>query len=229
MFDLEKTVIHACGAAMAVVLMLAVSAAPVRAGVRLGVEVGGNLASLSYEHLDDISFITSHWDPGSRVCLTGGASVEVRLRGTSSLVTGLRYVEYGNRVKFDFPPPFPIAGEFRIAQHYLAVPVLFQLRPFPSKRLSVALGPEAAVLLNGKMYTEYSNATFPSAKERITHLLERGDLSVDAEAGLEFPAGKRSGLVTLRYTHGLVDVQKKEDWGVAWKTRGTAALIGMRW
>jgi hypothetical protein len=229
MFDLEKTAIHACGAAMAVVLVLAVSAAPVRAGVRLGFEVGGNLTSLSYEHLDDISFITSHWDPGSRVCLTGGASVEVRLRGTSSLVTGLRYVEYGNRVKFDFPPPFPSTGEFRIAQHYLAVPVLFQLRPFPSKRLSVAAGPEAAVLLNGKMFVDNSTVGLTNTSGSITHQLKSANLSFDAEAGLEFPVGKHSGLVTLRYTHGLVDVQKKEDWGVAWKTQGTAALIGVRW
>ncbi len=229
MLNHGKVSIHACGAAMVSTLLVLLFAAPSFAGVRLGVELGGNLTSLDYEHLDAISFITSYWDPGSRVCFTGGATAEVHLRGASSLVTGLRYVEYGNRVKLDFPPPFPIAGEFRIAQHYLAVPVLFKLRPFPSKRLSIAAGPEAAVLLNGKMYIDYSTPGFPNSKESITKLLKRTDLSVDVEAGLEFPASKHARLVTLRYTHGLVDVQKKEDWGVAWKTRGAAALVGLRW
>ena len=215
--------------ALTFIVMLALSGSPASAGVRLGVELGGNLTSLRYEHLDAISFITSYWDPGSRACFTGGASMQVRLRGTSSLVTGLRYVQYGNRVKFNFPPPFAIAGEFRIAQHNLAVPLLLELRPFPSKRLLLAAGTEAAVLLNGKMYIDYTSSGSPSTSGSITHQLNRADLSLDAEAGLEFPAGTHTGLVTLRYTRGLVDVQKKEDWGVAWQTRGTAALIGVRW
>src|SRR5437016_6771219 len=52
-----------------------------------------------YEHLDAIPQITSHWDPGWRMSITGGASLELSLRRPLSLVTGLRYVQYGNRVK----------------------------------------------------------------------------------------------------------------------------------
>ena len=202
---------------------------PTQAAVRLGFEIGANVSSLGYENLDAISFITSHWDPGSRTSLTGGTSLEFPLRRRFSVMTGLRYVQQGNRVKFDFPGSQPVTGEFRIAQHYLAVPLLLAFRPVPSRRFSLAAGPEGAVLLNGKIFTDYSPSGGASTSDSITRRLERANLSLDVETSLEFPARNHFGSVILRYTHGLVDVEKKADWGVAWKTRGVEGLVGMRW
>lgn len=210
---------------MALALMLS---APAQARVRPSLELGANLSSLGYEHLEDISFITDHWDPGWRMTLTGGVLLEVPVRSRFSLLTGLRYVEQGNRVKLDFPAPFPIVGEFRIAQHYLAVPALAAFRPFRSQRIVLAAGPEGAWLINGKMYSETSPPVQPSSTS-ITKNLKPANLSFDAQAGLEFPAARHAMIVTLRYTHGLIDVQRKEAWGVAWKTRGVECLLGLHW
>ena len=208
-------------------LVLTLSA-PAQAKVRPSLELGANLSSLGYEHLEDISFITDHWDPGWRMTLAGGVLLEVPVRSRLSLLTGLRYLEQGNRVKLDFPAPFPLTGKFRIAQHYLAVPALVAVRPFRSRRILLAAGPEGAWLMNGKMYTETSPPD-PRSSTSITKNLKPANLSLDAQASLEFPAARHAVSITLRYTHGLIDVQRKQDWGVAWKTRGVEGLVGMRW
>jgi hypothetical protein len=210
-------------------LLAASFGAPAQAGVRLGVEMGANVSSLKYEHLDAFPPITSNWDPGWRTSFTGGVSLEFPWKRTVSVLTGLRYVQQGNRVKFDISGSPPLIGEFRVAQHYLATPLLLAFRPFPSKRCYLAAGPEGALLLSGKISTEYSPSVLPSSSMSITEQLERTNLSLDTEAGLEFPAEKHSGILILRYTHGLVDVQKKDDWVVSWKTRGVEGLVGMRW
>jgi hypothetical protein len=146
------------------------------------------------------------------------------------LVTGLRYIEQGNRVKFNVTGPGPTAsGEFRIAQHYLAIPLLLAFRPLHSQRYLLAAGPEGALLLNGKTFEDYFSSETANSSRSITHQLEPANLSLDAEGGLEFPAGKHPGIVILRYTHGLVDVEKKDEWVVTWKTRSVEALVGMWW
>jgi outer membrane protein with beta-barrel domain len=213
---------------ISVIVLAASFGAPAMAGVRFGVEIGANVSSLRYVHLDAFP-PTSNWDSGWRMSFTGGASLELPWRRQFSVVTGLRYVQQGNRVKFDYPGSPPLTGEFRIAQHYLAMPLLLAFRPFRSRRYFLAAGPEGALLLNGKLFTDYSSSGLGSSSESITHQLKRANLSLDAETGLEFPAGKHFGIVTLRYTHGLVDAQKKDDWGVSWKTRGVEGLVGMRW
>jgi hypothetical protein len=211
------------------IVLAASLGAPAPAGVRLGLEIGANVSSLGYEHLDALPSVL-HWDPAWRTSFTGGASLEFPLRRQVSMVTGLRYVQQGNRVKFSTTGPGPaLTGEFRVAQHYVAMPLLLAFRAFPSQRYFIAAGPEGAVLLNGKIFTDYSSSGAASTSGNITHQLERANLSLDAEAGLEFPSGQHFGIVILRYTHGLVDVERKNDWAVAWKTRGVEGLVGMRW
>ncbi len=202
---------------------------PAIAGVRYSVEIGANTSSLRYRDLNVFPPITSHWDPGWRTSFAGGASLEAPLRRRFSLMTGLRYVQQGNRVKINIPGSPPLTGEIRIAQHYLAVPLLLAIRPTPSRRCFLAAGPEGAFLLSGRSFTDYSSPVESSSSESITHQLKRANLSLDAEGGLEFLVGRHTGIVILRYTHGLIDVQKQDDWIVAWKTRGVESLVGMRW
>lgn len=210
-------------------LALASFSAPARAGARFGLEVGANVSSLRYTDANGI-ISAFGWDPGWRASFTGGASVEFPWRRTVSVMTGLRYVQQGDKVEFGTSGPVSsLTGEFRISQNYLAVPLLLAFRPFPSPRCFLAAGPEGAVLLSGKASTEFSSGGLPSDSHSITHNLKPANLSLDAEAGLEFPAEGHAGLVILRYTHGLIDTQEKNDWAIAWKTRGVEALVGMRW
>ena len=219
-----------CAVVAAAVVFAASCVAPALASVRMGVDIGANLSSLRYGPLDAFPAFASGWDPGWRTSITGGASLEFPFRRRVSVVTGLRYVQQGNRVKLDFPGPPRLTGEFRIAQHYIAVPVLLAFRPIPLRRFFVAAGPEGALLLNGKLLTDYSSPPAqPSSSDDITLRLNQANVWLAAETGLEFPVGKHFGAVTLRYTHGLVDAEKKDDWAIPWKTRGFEGLVGMRW
>src|SRR6266516_5878936 len=81
------------------------------AGVHPGVEAGLNLSSLRY---DDWSFYRDIWNPGWRTSFTEGAFLEIPLRRRLDLTTGLRYVQQGNRVKYDTGPGSNrLVGEFR--------------------------------------------------------------------------------------------------------------------
>lgn len=214
------------GVVISAIAMAALFGTPAWAGVQLGLEVGGNFSSLSYKTLAVLPPFL-HWDPEWRTSITGGVSLEFPLRRRVSILTGLRYVQQGNRVQFSTTGP-TVTGDFRVVQHYAAVPVLLTLRPFPSRRYFIAAGPEGAVLINGKIFADSSPPGSLSSSS-ITKALERTNLWVDSEAGVEFPAGHHVGTVALRYTHGLVDAERKQDWIVAWKTRGVEGLVGMRW
>jgi hypothetical protein len=161
-------------------LALASFSAPARAGARFGLEVGANVSSLRYTDANGI-ISAFGWDPGWRASFTGGASVEFPWRRTVSVMTGLRYVQQGDKVEFGTSPPVSsLTGEFRISQNYLAVPLLLAFRPFPSPRCFLAAGPEGAVLLSGKASTEFSG------EERLGHRLEdsrRGGARRDALVG----------------------------------------------
>src|SRR6185503_10314229 len=95
------------------------------------------------------------WDRGWRNSFTGGASLELPIRGRFALVTGLRYLQQGNHVYFDTGPS-GVIGEFQVVQNYLSIPVLMEFRPLPSRRFTFSVGPEVAFLLSGRLIAEYS-------------------------------------------------------------------------
>ena len=199
-----------------------------QAGVRPGVEVGLNLSSLSY--VDDSSFLFSFWDRRWRTSLSGGTSLQLPLRGRFNLVMGMRYVQQGNRVRYDTGPgAFRQVGEFRVVQNYLSFPVLVSWRPLPSKRVFLSLGPEVAFLLSGRLIVEESIPGDRTEYRDIEDDLEPVNLSLDAGVGFEFPVEHHVAIVGLRYSHGLTGVADEDDWISNWKTRGVEGLLGMRW
>src|SRR5688572_29321755 len=100
------------------VLLTITFATSAHARVRPGVEAGVNISSLSYENDGGAPFV--YWDRGWGTSFTGGATLEVPIRERFALMTGLRYVQQGNRVKYDTGPSgFQLVGEFRVLQSYL--------------------------------------------------------------------------------------------------------------
>ena len=225
---MRNTLARGYGVVIVALALAAVFPTPARSRVQLGFELGANVSTLRYEHLAPYP-PTLYWDPGWRTSLTAGVSLELPLRRRVSVLTGLRYVQMGNRVQVRDPMPPPLTAEFRIAQHYLAVPVLLAARPFPSQRIFLAGGPEGALLISGRSFVDYTSPALGSTSSSITQDLRRTNLSLNAQAGVEFPAGKHLGMATLRQSYGLVEVQKKDHWGVAWRTRGVEGLVGIRW
>ena len=210
------------------VLFLTTIAAPVHADVRPGVEAGMNFSSLSYDDDDQIPF--PYWNRGWRTSFTGGASFEIPFTERFGLVTGLRYVQQGNRVEYDTGPSgFQVLGEFRVVQNYLAIPVLLGFRPLPSRRFQFTLGPELAFLLSARLIVEQTLPAEVTEYQDIGGRMESTNLSLNAGAAYEFPMENHVGLVMLRYTHGLTGVAKEVYWVSNWKTRGVEGLVGMRW
>jgi hypothetical protein len=208
-------------------LALLILAVPSRAlaGVRAGFEIGLNYSSLNYYHVDEAPAI--YWDPGWRPSFTGGATLELPLRGKFDLVTGLRYVQQGNRVKFE--TPFPAVGEFRLYHDYLSVPVLLKYHPIAGKQFFISLGPEIGFLLSAHSVIDFAIPDLPSESTDDKDTIESTNVTVDASAGYEFPVAKHVGIVSVRYTRGLTGVAKKEKWLTDWDTRGVELLLGMRW
>lgn len=217
---------HRIGSVLGLAFLLGGLPVVAGAAVRPGIELGANLSTLSYDHPD--VFPIQYWDRGWRPSFTGGVSLEFPIREQFSLVTGLRYIEQGNRVRFDLPSSFADKGRVRFVQRYLSMPVLATLHPARSRGLFVAVGPEVALLLSARSTLEYDSGQFPSDSENIKDDLEKINVLADAAAGFEFPLQGHTGLVSLRYAYGLLGVAKKEHWASGWKTQDVELLVGMR-
>lgn len=203
---------------------------PTRAGarVRAGVEIGLNYSTL---HYDDLSgFPMSLWDPGWRPSFTAGATLQIPIRGQFGLVTGLRYVQQGNRVTYNDPGEVPpLRGEFRIYQDYVSVPALLTAHLSSAPRFFLSAGPEVAFLVAAHSVIDQSSPALPSKSTDFKDTMNSVNVTLDAATGYEFPVEQHVGTVSVRYAHGVTGVAKQGQWGTDWQTRGVEFLIGMRW
>src|SRR5262245_21174141 len=86
-----------------VLLSALACAAPVRAVVPPGLELRLNTSSLNYDDMRQAPL--TFWDTSWRSSFTGGVTLEIPLRQRLAIQAGLRYVEQGNRVRFQDPSP----------------------------------------------------------------------------------------------------------------------------
>lgn len=213
----------------ALVLALSLTVVPAaQARPRFGVEVGSNVAWLEYDEE------LSPWDTGWRPLLLAGATVQFPLRGPFAITTGLRYVQKGNHVDIDTGAgPVQLIGEFQVTQDYVTIPVWIELRPRGSE-LALSLGPELGMLTGARLEGELrlisgGTATLIEDSDDIEDDLDGMDLALVFGATHEFPFAGRSGVINLRYSHGLVGVAKEDRWSSDWQTRGVEASLGLRW
>jgi hypothetical protein len=207
------------------VLLIVASPSSGLADVRPGVEAGLNHSSIRF---DDTSFFSSAGVRlGWRTSFTGGATLGIPLGGRFALATGLRYVEQGNRAKVRAGA---VVSESRMALSYISVPMLLECRPLSSRRFSISLGPEIGLLVSARsIYKTTGPSGIMTGSNQIKDDLKSTNLSADVGMGFEFPMENRAGVVSLRFSHGLIGVAKKEEWVSDWKTRGVEWLVGMRW
>jgi hypothetical protein len=194
---------------------------------RFGIQAGANFSTLRYDETFQ-TFTSTGWASS----FTGGVELEKPLKERSSLRSGLRYVCYTNRVEFDTGPgPAREYGVFDIAQHYIALPVLLALRPFPSPRVILTAGPEVAYLVAGKRRIEshLADGSTRSANEDITSTLLRANFTLDAGLEMEIPVGGGAIAPGIRYTHGIVGTANTNYLFSNWKTQGVEALLAYRW
>ena len=214
---------------LALVLALSLAAATAaHARPRLGLEVGTNVAWLEYD--DEFWY----WDSGWRPLLLAGGTVQFPLRGPFAITTGLRFVQKGNHVVINTGGgPDRIIGEFQITQNYVTVPLWIEIRP-RGESVSLVFGPEFGLLTGARLEGEVrvtSGGTTIVAEdsEDIEDSVHGTDLALVFGATHEFPFAGRSGIVSVRYSHGLVGVAKEDRWATDWQTRGVEASVGLRW
>ena len=199
------------------------------ARARPAVEWGVHYSTLDYDRELPV------WRNGWRPSLTAGAYVEIPLGRRWALSPGLRYVQKGNRVRYDARPSFDQVGEFRVVQNYLAVPWLLQVGPFTSRRIMLSLGPEVAFLLSAHLIVEEEVGGTPRSEyDDIHDVMEAIDFSLEAGVEYPFPLENHEGFVRLRYSHGLAGVAQTTQlgfspWSSNWSTRGIQWGLGLRW
>ncbi len=224
---------HAVIIAIVTTAFLAASASLAQCAVcsdtQIGLVAGVNVSRFRYD--DELP----PWDPGWRASFTGGTEVVVPFGNRLSVLTGPRYVRHTNRVKYDTGPgSLRQVGEFHATQDYLSLPVLLALRPLPSRRLFVSVGPEVGVLLAGRLIVDETLTIGASSdrrhsNENIKNKLKCANLSLDVGLGFEFPVGGHVAVTNVRYLSGLVGVAKKSAWYSNWTTEGVESFVGFRW
>jgi len=226
-----------------VVVLAALATAPARAGVRFGLEAGLNESKATQD--PDLG----RPDPEYGAAWSAGLTLDAPLAPKLSVATGLRYVEYGERVAISLAG---IDGGPRFERHlvlrYLAVPVEARVHPFPARGLYLAAGPEAGYLLTAWHQDRFTPGPYPasSAPEAAAALprsrifeqvgtfpsdpnraYSRWNLSVSGALGCELPLAGHVGRLEARYTQGVVDIAKSA--ALKRTTVGLELLAGLRW
>jgi len=147
-------------------------------------------------------------------------------------------------------PAMQTTFKHHLVWRYVAVPALLRFRPIASRGLFVEAGPEVGYLIMAATrstitglgaFVPFAGGVEASRRrarpaaaifERVgtydaTHAFQRWNLSMAGGAGYEFPLRGHTGLVELRYTHGLTDIAKSSD--LVRRTRGLELLAGWRW
>ena len=198
-----------------------VAVSPAAGKPRFGVETGVNLSTLDY----DQELPVPDWNNGWRPSFTAGGLVEFPFRERWSFVAGVRYLQQGNSVDFTVSTLFPPV-EFQIVQSYVSFPLKLELRPLPSPKVFLSVGPELGVLIGGRMPRTLSEFTF---YDNIRTQLAPTNLLIDLGMGVRLPVENHEATLEVRYAHGVTEAAKDEDWFSNWKTRGIETLVGMRW
>jgi hypothetical protein len=201
-------------------LAVVAQATPLSARVRPVVEAGVHVSTIDYDQQP------GYWRNGWRSSFTAGASVEIPLGARFRLAPGLRYVQKGNRVRYDV---FGTAGQFRIAQDYLALPLTLQVTPFRSSAVALSIGPEVGILVSAQTLIEPGPLYYTGYYDDIRDDLESIDVALDVGVEYAFPIENHEGLVRFRYSHGLTGVAREGHWITDWTTRGLQGTLGLRW
>ena len=218
--------------ALAAVILTAALARGAGAAPHFELEAAPAFTSFQYEDAP------GEWENGWRTTLGAGANLEFPIRESAAIQTGLRYAQFGNRVhvhvEVDTGSSLFIFDEhFRLTQSVVAVPVRFVLRPTAGRSLFFAAGPEAAFTVAGRSEVEPSEIFGSSLNEgsyaNIRKTLAPVVLLGDVEAGTGFRIGRQDVRAGLRYTHGITDAGKKDDWLINWKTQSFEAVFGLVW
>ena len=230
-------------AGLALLAGSAALAAQARADARFGLEAGLNESKVTLASGLDLP------DPTYRAAWSAGLTLHVPIVRRVSIVTGLRYLECGERLAVSI---VTIDGGARFERHlswrYLAVPVHLRVHPFPIQGLYLAAGPEAGCLL-GTWYEDHIRTVPAPALPRLDRAgahpqslifedlgaffadprdaYSRWDLALSGGLGCEFPLAGHTGIVEACYTHGLVDIAKND--ALERSTRGIELLLGARW
>jgi len=221
-------------------LLLLVLAAPALAAPHLGIEGGLNAGTLTYQ---SGSF---GFDPGYQPSWSLGLTVEAPMGSHVSLVSGARYLEYGEKMGIYVTDQ---AGTLLSGTHlhtvfrYATVPALLRYRPFARHGFFLTGGSEVGYLADIAQHFNDSPSyatSVPGIRNAIARIggasiatpkfidfFERWNVSVSGGLGWEFPVGSHRAIGQVRYTHGLTDIAK--DTGVERTTRGFESLLGLTW
>lgn len=221
-------------------LLPLVLAAPALAGPRIGIEGGLNSGMLTYSS----NFFD--FNPGYQAAWSFGLTLEAPTGSHFSLVSGARYIEYGEKMGIQVTDQ---TGATLLDMHvhnvyrFVSMPVLLRYRPFARQGFFLTIGSDFSYLADVAQQFDDTPAyalTVPGIRAaRAAQIFEdvgtfksidafdRWNVSATGGLGWEFPLGSHRALGQVRYTHGLTDIAKSSD--VERTTRGFESLLGLTW
>lgn len=194
------------------------------AAPRVGIEVG--LASVWLS--DSLNFVGR--TPSWRLDFNGAATVDIELRDSWSLNTGLRYTRLGNDFEHDGandPSGQGKPGTTTNLHQYVGVPVLFRW-DVPGDTVFLFGGAEFAWLVKAASQTEFDDGSDDPEELEYTDSMERFNLSFVGGLGTAIAVGDHLFEFTGRYGHGMIKSNENE-FSLGWKPREFALTAGFRW
>jgi hypothetical protein len=200
-------------------------------GLRFGAEGGLNYGFHDFDEEKSIL------DESRMVAFTLGATLEIPLVDSRSVVTGLRYIRQGHDIGFDTGADDPSGrhwGDVEITQDYLSIPALIKVRISDEQRFFVKVGPEVAFLLSANADGQESKQTefvkiMRHDNEDISDGLRSAVFHVDIGGGVEFPLGRYLASAEVRYSYGVSETAKAGKFFSNWHMNGIQLLFGMVW
>jgi len=203
------------------------SAATAAPRVRMGVGGGLHLARLT----DQSDFL----NPKYRPAWSAGLALDAPLGSRLSLGSGVRYVEYGERIVFTLSDGSGgVIGRFynHDVYRYVAVPLRLRYHPKGRSGLFVAAGPEVSYLTAvwSELRFERPVALIfeqgPSSSERLAWL-RRWNFALAGGIGWELPVAGHAVTAGVQYTHGLTDLTRSPE--LERQTRAIETLFAIYW
>jgi hypothetical protein len=161
-----------------------------------GLKAGANLASLEVDDENN----TTTWNTNSKTSFVGGIFFNIPMAGFA-IQPEITYAGFGSKVTGPFVGQAGTANNiYEISQHYVQVPIMFQLKP--AGGFFVELGPQVGFLVRAEEKRQNNVEVNVKDQFRTTDFAINGGLGYISRVGLG---------VSARYVHGLSNVFNHDD------------------
>ncbi len=193
----------------------------------ISLSAGLNFTNLNYNNLFYI------WeDTQYKFNYNFATLAEYQMAPALSIQTGLRYSVISNKVNIDpdiydssLPEDYVKQDYFNMSHRYIYSPLLvkYSFHSFINPYLLTGL--EFGYLLSASSESHFSDNSVMESDH--LNQLNRLNIAFDFGIGFEKKINSYNYFVSFLYSHGLLDIPKKDDWLMTWKSKEFYTMFGI--